>query len=56
MLTANLLKRKKIEVAPVEVMRAYTKLKAPLQSFLTLAPDGGGWSASRYDRLSPRKQ
>ena len=43
---------KKNEVAPVEVMMAYI----PLQSFLTLAPDGGGWSASRYDRLSPRKQ
>jgi hypothetical protein len=41
-LTAALLMWKKNEVAPVEVMRAYTTGKAPLQSFLTLAPDGGG--------------
>jgi len=48
---------KKNEVAPVEVMRACMGGNvAPLHSFLTLAPDGGGWSASRYDRLSPRKR
>jgi len=47
---------KKNEVAPAEVMRAYTGGKAPFHSFLTLAPDGGGWPASRPDRISPRKE
>jgi len=55
-LTANPLMWKNNEVASVDVMRAYTGGKAPLPSFLTLAPDGGGWRASRYDLSSPRKQ
>ena len=46
----------KVKVFPVFVMKAYREVEVKVDSFLTLALDGGDWLASRRDHFSTGKE
>jgi hypothetical protein len=44
------------EIFPVRTTKVYRKIRSMVQSFLTSAPDGGGWSTSCLGHFTPTNE